>query len=248
MSEQNFRRLLRTAEEHALKTAPTRHSRRTDACPSLAVLTEQHYRGLSPELQQHLETCDHCRSLQRKLVALDRRDQALAALLFIAARQSLRRLHRASRYGSTAVELPEQRLEFEDPDLAGVLLGESDGKHWLDLTHARHPSGTLLRVRIQGGGEPDWNRFIVLRPSLDKPLARLCVESALQGGERELSVAVVSAGDLTTEDASLLRTSLEAARTEDPRSLPAWKEWAQAALAGPALAEEVRAVLDEMMT
>jgi hypothetical protein len=246
MSDNNFARLARAAEEYDLHNAPTRHSRQTPACPSLARLTREHYHGLSADLQAHLATCEHCRSLRGRLLSLDRQDAAQALLVYLVARQAVSQFPKAAHFATTVRELPLRRLDFEDDlELHGALLLSED-RHWLDIIHDRLPAGTLLRAKMEGGAAPTWERFAVLRPGLGKPIARLCLEETLGSEERRLSVAVVkSPAEFGPEDADLLRESVEAARREEPRALPVWRQWAASALSAPDLPEEVRAVLAE---
>lgn len=65
------------------------HRDQTPQCPALARLVREHYTVLTEEVQAHLSTCGHCRSLVAKLKALDQKDAAAPVVLEFKVRDRL---------------------------------------------------------------------------------------------------------------------------------------------------------------
>ncbi len=209
----------------------------------------------------HLRSCPQCR---RRLIGLAQAlhqpsgDAAtLVATLLLAvvtrlARERVGRLAPAGVHFRTGPgrDLPMQRFTFDGGEgLAATLYLNSDGKHWLDVSHAALPAPSLVRVRLSepGSSTSAWARFAVLRQSLSVPFARLLVDEGLSEQPLALAIDLVpSTAALTAGDAAGLRDSFAAAWRDDPAAVPAWKAWAVEELAQPDVPAGLRPVLEEI--
>ena len=142
-------------------------------------------------------------------------------------------------------ELEERRFQFDGGELHGVWYYE-EGSHWLHVESSKYLAGTLVYLILHNEqGNRAWERYVMLRPGVERPAGRARVSSPPPGSS-SLIYYLVDAAKLTTEDVEVLKASFDAAREDEKDAVPSWQTWAKSALGQPGLDSQIQKALGEI--